>query len=353
MSASDYPRLHAKTTAEWRRWLRDNHDKAQGVWLVAFKAATGKTRLTYEDSIPDALSYGWIDSLNKPLDDERTALLFTPRKPGSGWSRTNKVRISRLLKEGRIRVLAALALRYHHQDAKPAIPALINLLRSKDLEARRAAIQAFTGIGPIAKDAIPALVQVLKGEPNVDMQMEVFMALMRDGSDRDEPADGNRGLPHSQREAALGGREPVHDRAPAGRVDAGARGSGDPQQEEEPPEATGVRGTGERRSAGAEPGGQHEPLTRPVGEQPPRQKRQQAADPDAVEHEADLDEAEPELVPDLRCQHGQSDEHRRVRGLRRRPRREDEPAVPRRRGYSPNGLNGFGLVETITLFVSR
>ena len=102
MSASDYPRLHAKTTAEWRRWLRDNHDTAQGVWLVAFKAATGKTRLTYEDSIPDALSYGWIDSVNKPLDDERTALLFTPRKRGSGWSRTNKVRIERLLKEGRM-----------------------------------------------------------------------------------------------------------------------------------------------------------------------------------------------------------------------------------------------------------
>src|SRR5438034_9528505 len=102
MSAADYPRVHAKTTAEWRRWLRDNHDKAQGVWLVAYKAGTGKSRLTYEESIPDALSYGWIDSVNKPLDDERTALLFTPRKPGSGWSRTNKVRISRLLKEGRM-----------------------------------------------------------------------------------------------------------------------------------------------------------------------------------------------------------------------------------------------------------
>src|SRR5438477_45082 len=101
-NASDYPRVHAKTTAEWRRWLRDNHDKAQGVWLVAFKAATGKTRITYEDSIPDALSYGWIDSVNKPLDDERTALLFTPRRRGSGWSRSNKVRVERLLKEGRM-----------------------------------------------------------------------------------------------------------------------------------------------------------------------------------------------------------------------------------------------------------
>jgi uncharacterized protein YdeI (YjbR/CyaY-like superfamily) len=102
MSAADYPRVHPKTTAEWRRWLRDNHDKAQGVWLVAYKAGTGKARITYEESIPDALSYGWIDSLNKPLNDERTALLFTPRKAGSGWSRTNKVRTARLIKEGRM-----------------------------------------------------------------------------------------------------------------------------------------------------------------------------------------------------------------------------------------------------------
>src|SRR6266550_644734 len=102
MRATDYPRVHPKPAAKWRRWLRDNHETARGVWLVAYKAGTGRSRLTYEESIPDALSYGWIDSLNKPLDDERTALLFTPRKPGSGWSRTNKVRIDRLMKEGRM-----------------------------------------------------------------------------------------------------------------------------------------------------------------------------------------------------------------------------------------------------------
>src|SRR5437016_1021078 len=92
MSAADYPRIHPKTAAEWRRWLRHNHDKAQGVWLVMYKAATGKTRLAYEDSIPDALCFGWIDSLNKPLDDERTALLFTPRRTGSGWSGCRSIR---------------------------------------------------------------------------------------------------------------------------------------------------------------------------------------------------------------------------------------------------------------------
>lgn len=102
VSPDKYPRVHAKTPVEWRRWLHENHDKATGVWLVSYKSATGKARMTYEESIPDALAYGWIDSVNKPLDDQRTMLLFTPRKAGSGWSRTNKVRIAQLVKEGRM-----------------------------------------------------------------------------------------------------------------------------------------------------------------------------------------------------------------------------------------------------------
>ena len=67
-----------------------------------YKRDSGKPSITWPESVDAALCYGWIDSVNKPLDDERTALLFTPRKAGSGWSRTNKVRIARLVKEGRM-----------------------------------------------------------------------------------------------------------------------------------------------------------------------------------------------------------------------------------------------------------
>ena len=73
------------------------------MWLVGYKAATGKIRLTYDELITEALAYGWVDSVNKPLDDERTMLLFTPRRAGSGWARTNKVRVALLVKEGRMR----------------------------------------------------------------------------------------------------------------------------------------------------------------------------------------------------------------------------------------------------------
>ena len=103
MSARDYPRVHATTAAKWRGWLRANHTVARGVWLVSYKASTGKPRLRYEESIPEALAYGWIDSVHRPLDDERNGLLFTPRHAGSPWSRTNKERIARLIKTGRMR----------------------------------------------------------------------------------------------------------------------------------------------------------------------------------------------------------------------------------------------------------
>ena len=100
---TDHPKVHAKTAAEWRRWLAANHATARGVWLIGYKASTGKQHLSYDESIAEALCYGWIDSVIKPLDQTYTGLLFTPRRPGSGWSRTNKERIERLMRAGVMR----------------------------------------------------------------------------------------------------------------------------------------------------------------------------------------------------------------------------------------------------------
>ena len=86
MSAADYPRVTVKTAAEWRHWLRDHHDKEPGAWLVSYRRITGKPAVEYDDAVREALCYGWIDSVVKPLDDERTVALYTPRKTGSGWS---------------------------------------------------------------------------------------------------------------------------------------------------------------------------------------------------------------------------------------------------------------------------
>ena len=103
MGASEYPSLHAKTVVEWRRWLAANHATERGVWLVSYKRVTGKPFVEYEDAVLEALCVGWVDGQLRPLDEARSSLLFTPRRPGSGWARSNKLRVAKLIREGRMR----------------------------------------------------------------------------------------------------------------------------------------------------------------------------------------------------------------------------------------------------------
>ncbi len=51
----------------------------------------------------EALKYGWIDSKTKVLDEERYMQVFTPRKPGSAGSKSNKERIKKLIKNGQMK----------------------------------------------------------------------------------------------------------------------------------------------------------------------------------------------------------------------------------------------------------
>ena len=91
---------HPKSRAEWRKWLEKNHTRTEGVWLISYKKVTGKPRVDYEESVEEALCFGWVDSKGNKLDDERSMLWFAPRKKGSGWARTNKERVEKLIKAG-------------------------------------------------------------------------------------------------------------------------------------------------------------------------------------------------------------------------------------------------------------
>src|SRR5690349_21032027 len=93
---------HPKSRAEWRAWLEANHAQTAGIWLVSYKKDTGKPRVEYEEAVEEALCFGWIDSKANKLDDERSMLWMSPRKPGTGWSRPNKERIERLTATGLI-----------------------------------------------------------------------------------------------------------------------------------------------------------------------------------------------------------------------------------------------------------
>lgn len=94
--------LYVKDRDQWRKWLFENHDKEKEIWLVFYRKDSGKPRISYNDAVEEALCFGWIDSIEKGTDHERFAQRFTPRKPKSQWSETNKERVKRLIKDGKM-----------------------------------------------------------------------------------------------------------------------------------------------------------------------------------------------------------------------------------------------------------
>jgi uncharacterized protein YdeI (YjbR/CyaY-like superfamily) len=94
-------RLVVKSREEWRRWLKKNHQRKE-IWLVYNKKASGRGGITYDESVEEALCFGWIDGQAKTIDEPTYAVRFTPRRPGSNWSASNLDRVKGLLAENRI-----------------------------------------------------------------------------------------------------------------------------------------------------------------------------------------------------------------------------------------------------------
>lgn len=115
MSAED-PTFFADA-AEVRAWLDEQHDSAEQLWVGYYKKGTGKPSVTWEDTVEEALCYGWIDGIRKSRDDESYMIRFTPRRPKSVWSRRNIELVERLTAEGRM-TPAGLAA-FAHKDAHP------------------------------------------------------------------------------------------------------------------------------------------------------------------------------------------------------------------------------------------
>ena len=90
--------------AAWLNWLREHHEKSDGVWLVlAKKNVTTPTSLTYDEALEEALCHGWIDGQRRARDVQTFIQRYTPRRPRSMWSKRNVDLIARMETEGRMR----------------------------------------------------------------------------------------------------------------------------------------------------------------------------------------------------------------------------------------------------------
>lgn len=90
------PEFYFKKDTEWRKWLSENHDTSEGVYLIFYKIETKIPSMRWEEAVKVALCYGWIDSTVKSLGDGKRRQYFCARNPKSAWSALNKRYIKEL-----------------------------------------------------------------------------------------------------------------------------------------------------------------------------------------------------------------------------------------------------------------
>ncbi|MES2866892.1 YdeI/OmpD-associated family protein [Microbacterium profundi] len=100
--SAEKPAVYFRDAAEFRTWLERHHASESELWMEVRKAHVADRGLTWADAVPEALCFGWIDSVSQPIDDDRRRQRWTPRKAGSTWSKVNVGHVERLVAEGRM-----------------------------------------------------------------------------------------------------------------------------------------------------------------------------------------------------------------------------------------------------------
>jgi uncharacterized protein YdeI (YjbR/CyaY-like superfamily) len=90
------------SAGEFDRWLGEHGAEERERIVAIYKKASGRQTVTFDELLDVALCHGWVDTQTKGIDDERYAIRFVPRRPGSNWSATNREKVRRLLAEGRM-----------------------------------------------------------------------------------------------------------------------------------------------------------------------------------------------------------------------------------------------------------
>jgi len=173
--------LDIRDRKQWRTWLSAHHTKNPGVWLVFHKEHTGVESMPYEDSIREALCFGWIDSLIKRLDDDRYARKFTPRQPTSKWSDINRKRWEEL-KEAGLLTAAGLAAqptdnRYAPKPEIPDLPAYI----AEAFKANPKAWDFFQRLAPTHRRNFVVWIRIAKRPETREKRIRESIALLEAG----------------------------------------------------------------------------------------------------------------------------------------------------------------------------
>jgi uncharacterized protein YdeI (YjbR/CyaY-like superfamily) len=112
------------TAADFRDWLRANHETAPELLVGFWKKGSGRPSIDWPEARDEALCAGWIDGIRKSLGPDSYTIRFTPRRKGSIWSKVNVERYEALTAEGRMTAAGARA--YEENKARSGVYAYEN-----------------------------------------------------------------------------------------------------------------------------------------------------------------------------------------------------------------------------------
>jgi uncharacterized protein YdeI (YjbR/CyaY-like superfamily) len=154
MTAATLPRVRFFARQEQlRAWFAKNHARAKELWIGYYKQGTGKKGVTYSEAVEEALCFGWIDGQVRSLDGRTYANRYTPRRPGSRWSRGNVTKVEELSRAGRmhsagLRVFTGRAPREHVGYSFEERTTSLDVPGAREFRKARAAWQFFQAQPP-------------------------------------------------------------------------------------------------------------------------------------------------------------------------------------------------------------
>ena len=172
---------------DWRNWLVKNQAKRTEVWLVFLKKTTGRPNLSYNDAVEEALCFGWIDGVKRSIDEERYMHRFTPRKPDSKWSTSNKERAQRLIKAGQMAPAGTRAIELARKSGawanpvRPHTKVAMPPELGRALKQNRKAASYFAGLAPSYQRQYMAWIAAAKRPETRARRLKEAMELLNHG----------------------------------------------------------------------------------------------------------------------------------------------------------------------------
>ena len=151
--------VEVKSRNALRKWLLKNHERSESVWIITYKKSSPELYLPYSELVDECLCFGWIDSLPRKVDEERTKHLISPRSARSNWSAVNKKKVSALTKSGLMHTAGQLVVEKAKKsgtwtalDKASILELPVDLI--KELKAHGSALAYFEAFPPSTKRGI-------------------------------------------------------------------------------------------------------------------------------------------------------------------------------------------------------